>query len=163
MKRSYSGPAAGVGAIYAWSGNDAVGTGKQTITTSEPPRLVRIHLEFIEPWPQTAPTTFTFTPAGEGTAVTWAIDGTNDFAGKAFSLFMDMDALLGKDFDRGLARLKGVAEAEATQARQAAAQAAKRAAEAEALRKAAEASSADLAPAPVAQPQPTAAPGTPAR
>jgi hypothetical protein len=49
-------------------------------------------------------------PGADGTKVTWAMDGTNDLMGKAASLSVDMDKLLGADFERGLASLKTVAE-----------------------------------------------------
>ncbi len=113
MKRTYEGPPSGQGAIYAWSGNDKVGEGRMTIERSEKPQLVGIKLEFIKPWEATNATTFTFSPSPEGTRVTWAMDGNNNFMGKAASLFMDMDKMVGGDFERGLASMKGAAETRA--------------------------------------------------
>ena len=110
MKRSFEGPASGVGAKYAWVGNDDVGKGSMTIQQSDAPSRVAIQIEFIEPIAATNTATFTFTPAGATTKVTWAMDGKNDFAGKAFDLFMSMDKVVGADFERGLAALKSVAE-----------------------------------------------------
>jgi hypothetical protein len=114
MKRSLEGPASGVGAKYSWSGNDDVGEGRMTIEESKPSELVRIRLEFIKPFESSSNTTFTFKPEGESVSVTWKMEGTNNFVGKAFSAFMDMDAMIGKDFDKGLASIKTLAEAEAT-------------------------------------------------
>ncbi|HYO51984.1 SRPBCC family protein [Archangium sp.] len=127
QKTTFEGAATGVGAIYGWSGNDDVGEGRMTIEESKANELVRIKLEFIRPWQSTNATSFAFSPAADGVSVTWKMEGHNDFMGKAFSLLMDMDAMLGKDFDNGLAAMRKVAEAE-TQKR-AEAEAAKLAAE----------------------------------
>lgn len=115
MKLTFDGAAAGTGAIYYWTGNKEVGEGRMTITESQPDSRVVIKLEFIKPFPTTSTTTFVFTPSGSSTKVTWVMDGKNDFIGKAFTLFMDMDKMIGKDFEKGLASMKGVAESQATQ------------------------------------------------
>ncbi|HYO64850.1 MAG TPA: SRPBCC family protein [Archangium sp.] len=134
QKTTFEGAATGVGAKYGWSGNDEVGEGRMTIEESKANELVRIKLEFIRPWESTSPTTFTFSPAAEGVTVTWKMDGTHNFAGKAFALFMNMDAMLGKDFDAGLAAMGKIAEAET-----------KKRAEAEAAKLAAEKAAAEAA------------------
>lgn len=113
MKRSYGGPPSGAGATYDWQGNDDVGEGRMTIEKSAPPSTVGVKLEFIKPFAATNTTTFTFAEQGPGTKVTWAMEGTNGFFAKAFGLFMDMDKLVGADFERGLASMKAVAEAAA--------------------------------------------------
>ncbi|MFY0522891.1 SRPBCC family protein [Archangium gephyra] len=149
QKTTFEGAATGVGAKYGWSGNDQVGEGRMTIEESKVNELVRIKLEFIRPFESTSPTTFTFAPAAEGVSVTWKMDGTNTFMGKAFSLFVNMDAMLGKDFDNGLAAMGKIAEAET-----------KKRAEAEAAKLAAEKAAAEAnAAAPVeGQPAPVAVP-----
>lgn len=110
MKRTYEGPPSGVGAKYSWVGNDKVGEGRMTIEKSDKPSVIGVKLEFLKPFATTNQTTFTFTPTGGGTKVVWAMDGNNNFMGKAFSLFMDMDKLVGADFERGLAAMKTAAE-----------------------------------------------------
>ena len=117
MQKSHSGAPLGKGAVYEWSGNDQVGKGRMTIKESRPNQLVGIQLEFMEPWTATNDTTFTFHGSGSTTKLTWAMDGENDFMAKAFSLFMDMDALVGKDFETGLDALAKVAAAEAEKRR----------------------------------------------
>lgn len=112
MQRTLDREAPGVGQVYGWSGNDDVGKGRMTITESVPAEKVGIKLEFLEPWQAENQTTFTFTRKGEGTEVTWAMEGKNDFAGKAFGLVMDMEALIGKDFEEGLANMAKAADAE---------------------------------------------------
>ncbi len=105
MKKHFWGPPAGVGASYHWEGNDEVGEGKMTIASATAPSRIEIELVFIKPWTATNPTVFTFEPEGTGTRTTWSMKGKNDFVGKAFSLVMDMDALVGADFEKGLAGL----------------------------------------------------------
>ncbi|MCA9774978.1 MAG: SRPBCC family protein, partial [Myxococcales bacterium] len=90
MQRTYEGPPAGVGAIYAWSGNKDVGAGRNTITESRPNDRIGMKLEFMEPFEATNAVEFTFRPEGDGTRVTWAMSGRNNFVGKAMDLFMNM-------------------------------------------------------------------------
>jgi hypothetical protein len=111
MKRSFSGNPRGLGAGYAWEGNDQVGKGRMTIVESTP-RRVAIKLEFLEPWTATNTATFSFAPEGDVTTTTWAMDGQNSFMAKAVGLFMDMDKMIGADFERGLSNLKAEAERE---------------------------------------------------
>ena len=113
MKQNFEGAPAGNGAIYSWAGNSQVGEGRMTITDSHPSDLIKIKLEFIKPWTATNATNFTFTPQGNQTAVKWTMDGDNNFIGKAFGLFMNMDKMIGGDFEKGLAQMKSVAEAAA--------------------------------------------------
>lgn len=111
MKKSFEGAPAGVGAIYRWSGNHEVGEGRTTIIESRPHDLIRIKLEFVRPFAATNTAEFTFRPEGERTAVTWSLAGRNNFMGKAVGLFMNMDRMVGGDFEKGLARMKSVVEA----------------------------------------------------
>jgi hypothetical protein len=110
MKESYEGPSSGKDAIYSWTGNDKVGTGRMTIQESTPDSHVGIKLEFIKPMAMTAQSAFALAPEGQGTKITWSMDGKNDFMAKFFSLFMNMDKSVGGDFERGLASLKTIAE-----------------------------------------------------
>lgn len=105
---------AGVGSWYTWEGNSDVGKGKMTVSAAEEPTKVEHDLEFIEPMQSMADITMTFTPEGEGTKVTWAFDEELGFGSKVFGLFMDMDAMLGADFEKGLNKLAPLAEADKT-------------------------------------------------
>jgi hypothetical protein len=109
MKKTYTGAPSGVGAIYAWAGNGKAGEGRMTIEESTPTKI-GIKLEFLKPFEATNRATFSFIPTGSGTKVTWAMDGKNNFMSKAFHLVMDMDKLVGGDFERGLAAMKANAE-----------------------------------------------------
>jgi uncharacterized protein YndB with AHSA1/START domain len=110
MKKTYEGPPAGSGASYAWAGNDQAGVGRATITESRPNELVRIKLEFEKPFAGTAFAAFTFKPEGDRTTVEWSLAGQNNFLAKAVHLVMNMDRMVGGQFDEGLAQLKSVAE-----------------------------------------------------
>ena len=112
LQRTFTGPESGPGASYAWSGNDQAGAGMMTIMESKPNELVSIKLEFSKPFEMVSQATFTLVPSGETTRVTWAMDGENNFVCKAFSLFMNMDQMVGKDFEVGLANLNTAAQAE---------------------------------------------------
>ena len=112
MKRTYEGPAAGMGSVYKWAGNKDVGEGGMTIVDSRPSDLIRIRLEFLKPFAATNQTEFSFKPQGHQTAVTWTMTGTNNFMGKLFCMFMDMDKLVGSDFEKGLAGMKSVVESQ---------------------------------------------------
>jgi hypothetical protein len=111
MKRAFEGAPAGAGAVYRWDGNKEVGTGSMTITESRPSELVRIRLEFLKPFRATSTAEFTFKPQGDGTAVTWSMTGHNNLMAKALHLFLNMDKMVGDDFERGLAQMKQIAEA----------------------------------------------------
>lgn len=110
MKKMVSTPSYGKGAFYQWTGNDKVGEGKMTIADSKPNESVKIDLEFIKPFAQKSVTDFTFAPQGDKTIVTWTMSGDNNFMSKAFGMFMNMDKMIGDDFERGLAQMKTVAE-----------------------------------------------------
>ncbi len=110
MKKSFEGPEEGVGAIYKWNGNDQVGEGVMTITESQPNTLVKCKLEFLRPMADVAVAAYTLKPEGSGTSVTWSFDGEQSFMEKAVCLFMDLDAMLGAQFEEGFANLKKVVE-----------------------------------------------------
>jgi uncharacterized protein YndB with AHSA1/START domain len=110
-KNSYTGPTAGPGACFAWAGNNQVGEGRMTITESRPNELVRFKLEFVKPFESAADTEFTFKPEGDRTTVTWTMDGRNNFIGKAISLVMDCDKMVGGQFEAGFAAMKSIVEA----------------------------------------------------
>lgn len=110
MKKTFSGSALGVGAHYAWEGNKEVGKGEITIRTSTLPQRIEFDLHMIEPFEGHNLATFTFTPDGDTTKVTWSLDDKQKLMVKVMSLFMDMDKMIGKDFEVGLAQLKVLAE-----------------------------------------------------
>ena len=111
MKQTYEGAPTGVGAVYTWTGNKQVGEGRMTLTESRPPELIRINLEFLKPFAATSTAEFTFRPDGQRTAVTWSMVGSLNFVAKAIHMFVDMDKLIGANFEKGLAEMKSLVEA----------------------------------------------------
>ncbi len=111
MERTYSGNDAGVGAKYAWKGNRKAGAGTMEITGSQDFERITIRLEFSKPFKAVNPTVFTFLPEGEATRVTWSMTGETTGIARVFAMFMNMDKMVGGDFEKGLA---GLASAVAT-------------------------------------------------
>lgn len=107
-KNSFDGPASGVGAKFAWAGNSEVGEGAMTITEATPSERVVMKLDFIKPFAATNTTEFTLKPEGSGTAVTWAMSGKNNFMAKAAGLFMNVERMVGTQFEKGFENLNAV-------------------------------------------------------
>lgn len=110
MQRMYSGAASGKGAHYAWKGNSEVGEGSLEIIESAASEKVVMQLDFIKPFEGHNLAEFTLRPDGEFTEVTWAMYGPAPFVSKLMQVFFNMDTLVGKDFEGGLAMLKSQAE-----------------------------------------------------
>lgn len=110
LKRTYEGAPAGVGAAYSWVGNKKVGAGRMTITESRANELIRIKLEFFKPFKAINVTEFVFQPVAQQTSVTWSMTGTFNVISKIFCVFMNMDKMVGKNFEEGLANMKSVVE-----------------------------------------------------
>jgi uncharacterized protein YndB with AHSA1/START domain len=111
MTQAYAGAPAGPGAVYTWAGNSEVGEGRMTVAESRPNDLIRINLEFLKPFAGSSVAEFTFKPEGDRTAVTWSMTGKNGFVGRALCVFMNMDKMIGGQFEKGLAQMKRTAEA----------------------------------------------------
>lgn len=109
LRRLYSGPETGAGAHYDWEGNRKAGAGSMTVITSEPGR-VTIDLEFQKPFKNRNDVAFLLEPAGAGTTVTWRMSGTKNLFLKLFGFLFPMEKFVGPDFEKGLARLKALAE-----------------------------------------------------
>jgi len=110
MRRTHSGAASGKGAVYAWDGNNEVGKGSMAITDASPPSKVMIKLDFVKPFEAHNIVEFTLEPKGGATQVTWAMYGPSPYLSKLMGIFFNMDKMVGKDFEAGLAKLKAVAE-----------------------------------------------------
>jgi len=110
MKRTFSGADQGKGAVYEWDGNSEVGKGRMEITAATAPRNVTIDLHFMEPFEGRNTAQFSLEPRGETTNVTWVMYGPSPFISKVIQVFCNMDAMIGKEFEAGLASLKALAE-----------------------------------------------------
>jgi carbon monoxide dehydrogenase subunit G len=116
LRRTYTGPESGPGAVYEWEGNRDVGRGRMRVADAAEPTRVRIDVHFLAPFEGRGTADFTLASRGDGTQVTWAMHGPNTFLGKVMGLFFSMDSMLGADFEQGLAQLRAAAEGGAEQA-----------------------------------------------
>jgi uncharacterized protein YndB with AHSA1/START domain len=110
LKRTYSGAESGKGAVYGWEGNNDVGSGRMEILESAPSSKIVIQLDFFKPFEAHNTAEFTMLPQGDGTHVTWLMHGPAPFMNKLMQVFMNLDKMIGKDFEAGLATLKQVTE-----------------------------------------------------
>jgi uncharacterized protein YndB with AHSA1/START domain len=110
MKRTFSASTSGKGATYAWEGNREVGKGRMEITESVPSSAVGLKLEFQEPFESQSAVRFTLEPRGDITQITWTMNGPMPYISKVITIFCDMDAMIGKDFETGLGSMKAAAE-----------------------------------------------------
>jgi hypothetical protein len=110
MKRSYSGAASGKGAVYGWEGNKNVGSGRMEILDAAAPSKIVVKLDFFTPFEGHNTAEFTMLPQGDATNVTWLMHGPAPFMSKVMQVFINMDNMIGKDFEIGLANLKNITE-----------------------------------------------------
>lgn len=110
MQRNFSGAASGTGAKYAWVGNKKVGEGNMEITKSVPSSTILLDLNFLKPFKASNVTEFTISSVSGGTHVKWEMRGPLNLFMRLMHLFMNMDSLVGKDFEKGLAKLKALVE-----------------------------------------------------
>lgn len=109
---AFEGSPLGAGAIMSWSGNKKVGAGRMKIIESTQNERVRIKIAFQKPMQAVNDVQFDLKPVGENqTEITWVMSGKHEFMGKAMSVFMNMDKMVGGQFEQGLANLKAVVEA----------------------------------------------------
>jgi uncharacterized protein YndB with AHSA1/START domain len=110
MRRTYSGSASGRGAVYAWDGNNKVGSGRMEILDTSAPSKIVIKLDFFKPFEGHNTAEFTMLPQGNATNVAWQMHGPAPFMSRLMQVFMNMDNMIGKDFEIGLANLKRLTE-----------------------------------------------------
>ena len=111
MKRTLSGAESGKGAIYEWHGNSKAGQGRMVIADTAPPTKIAIDLHFLKPFRAENVARFKLEPQDGSTRVSWTLDGKSPFIAKVMHVFFDMDRMIGRDFETGLANLKAIAEA----------------------------------------------------
>jgi hypothetical protein len=110
MKRSYDGADSGKGAVYAWEGNNNVGSGRMEILEASVPSKIKIKLDFFKPFEGHNTAEFTMLPQGDVTNLTWTMVGPAVFMSKLMRVFINLDRMIGRDFEAGLANLKKLAE-----------------------------------------------------
>src|SRR5438552_3638984 len=110
MKRTYSGAESGKGAVYAWDGNSNVGSGRMEILDISVPSKIVIKLDFFKPFEGHNTAEFTMLPQGDVTHLTWTMTGPAVFMSRVMQVFMNLDRMIGRDFETGLANLKKLTE-----------------------------------------------------
>jgi hypothetical protein len=112
MQRTYSGAPSGAGAIYAWTGAGKAGAGRMEIRAAEAARVL-IQIDFFKPFSAHNTVEFSWVAQGTGTYITWAMYGPSPFVSKLMGLVFNMDKMIGRDFERGLANMQAVLQAKA--------------------------------------------------
>jgi uncharacterized protein YndB with AHSA1/START domain len=110
MQRSFSGAESGTGAVYAWDGNKNVGSGRMEILDVAAPSKIVIKLDFFKPFEGHNTAEFTMLPQGDTTSVTWVMHGPARFISKVMQVFMNLDQMIGRNFEAGLANIKRLTE-----------------------------------------------------
>ncbi len=106
---TFTGPLDGVGQTMNWSSKKPdVGSGKQTITAIEPDKKVGMLIDFGARGAAAA--TMTLEPAGGATKVTWSFSADTGFNPVMRYMGLMFDGWIGPDYEKGLARLKALAE-----------------------------------------------------
>lgn len=110
IKGVYGGAPKGKGATYAFQGGNEVGSGRLEIIDSKPVSKVTMTLLMAEPFEVSNVVEFVLEPQGDTTNVTWAMRGRVPYVAKILHMFVDVDAMVGHDFEAGLAALKSASE-----------------------------------------------------
>ncbi len=110
MKRTYSGTDKGTGAVSQWTSSGSAGKGSMLITQSLPPRTVSIQVDWVKPFVARNRNDFVLEDIGASTKVIWSMQGPNLYVMRIVGIFINMDRMMGKHFETGLARLKAVCE-----------------------------------------------------
>ncbi len=111
MEKTYTGDDGTVGSGYSWSGNRKAGAGSMKLTDIQAPTQMTSDLEFLKPFKSSNTMGFTLSPSGDNTTVTWTMNATHSLMTRVMGFFGLMDRMIGKDFDKGLTKLKGLVEA----------------------------------------------------
>ncbi|HZI53435.1 MAG TPA: SRPBCC family protein [Chitinophagaceae bacterium] len=107
---THEGQKGAIGSVYRWEGNKDVGSGNQTITKIQQPERVETHLHFIKPFKGEADSFIQLAAAGSGTNVTWGFDTKYSYPMNVMQLFVDMDEMMGNQYNKGLSKLKTISE-----------------------------------------------------
>lgn len=110
MKRTYSGAGSGKGAVYDWEGNKNVGSGRMEILDTSAPSKIVIKLDFFKPIEGHNTAEFTMLPQGDVTNLTWVMHGPAVLMTRVMQVFINLDHMIGRDFEVGLANLKQLTE-----------------------------------------------------
>ena len=112
LKKTFSGNDGEVGSSMKFEGDMSTGSGELTFLKLVPNELVYINLHMTSPMDAQNLVEYSLLPESGGTKFTWTMSGKNNFIAKMFSLFMDCEKMIGPEFEKGIANLKRVAEAQ---------------------------------------------------
>ncbi len=111
-ENTYEGTVNEKGYKMSWVG-DISGTGSMTLVQANPEDSIWYDLAFEKPYESKATNGFKLNETEEGTEVTWWITGEYGLIERPMMMFMDMEKMIGGDFERGLERLDSVSVVEA--------------------------------------------------
>jgi uncharacterized protein YndB with AHSA1/START domain len=112
LKMSYMGPKEGIGSISSWESPGRMGVGQAEIVGVIPDQKIQTKITYKKPMVFEQLSEFTLTPNGETTTMTWAVTGKNNFIGRLMCTLsmMNMDKMVGGEFEKGLNKLKSEIE-----------------------------------------------------
>jgi uncharacterized protein YndB with AHSA1/START domain len=110
VKMEYSGPDEGVGSKSAWDSPGKMGTGNAVVIESRLNQSVKTQLTYTKPMEMSQIAEVTLTPVEGGTRVKWSVDGHNGFVFKLMGILMNVEKMVGGEFEKGLAKFKSIAE-----------------------------------------------------
>lgn len=110
-RKTHAGAAQGAGSVYAWDGKGQAGAGRLSILQSDPCSRIGMQLEMLKPFKTSNEVVFTLVPAGRATRLTWSMHGPVPYPAKVMHTLFNMDRMVGKQFEAGLANLKNIVEA----------------------------------------------------
>lgn len=110
VQMSYSGPADGVGSVGSWKSDGQMGVGESTIIESVPNKLTKTKIAYVKPFEMNQLAEMSLDQGTDGTTVKWSVTGSNNIIGRVFGLFMNMDKMVGGNFEKGLTKLKTLVE-----------------------------------------------------
>jgi effector-binding domain-containing protein/uncharacterized protein YndB with AHSA1/START domain len=105
MVKVFEGIYGNVGSKMLWEGNEDAGKGKMILINIVENEKVECDVIFEKPWKSESHTIYTIIQKDSLINVKWTFIGRNEFPANVFSFFMNMDEMLGKDFEKGLKKL----------------------------------------------------------
>ena len=111
MQRRYSGAASGPGAVYDWTGTGKAGAGRMEIQQADSAQVL-IRIDFYKPFKASNTVAFTLEPQDGSTRLSWAMYGPSPFVSKLMGLVFNLDRMIGRDFEKGLANLQAVLQSD---------------------------------------------------
>ena len=110
VKMQYSGPEEGVGSKSSWESNGKMGIGNALVIESILNKSVKTQLTYTKPMEMLQLAEVTLTPVNGGTKVKWSVDMNNGFFFRLMGAIMNVEKMVGGEFEKGLGNLKSAVE-----------------------------------------------------